>query len=189
MFSIIIPTLNEEDNIYKVVTQFDNYKNKYNLEIIISDSGSSDNTVELSTKIADNVVVYKEKKCNISKARNYGAKFASNNILIFLDADMQVPDIEFFFETLKNQFINSNLIAVSPRITVNPNYENFTHKFVHLIILLISNIMNFIGFGYSRGGCQIINKKYFDLTYGYNEEYVAGEDVDLFRRNRKFTIF
>ena len=101
MFSIIIPTLNEEDNIYKVVTQFDNYKNKYNLEIIISDSGSSDNTVELSTKIADNVVVYKEKKCNISKARNYGAKFASNNILIFLDADMQVPDIEFFFWNFK----------------------------------------------------------------------------------------
>ena len=32
MFSIIIPTLNEEDNIYKVVTQFDNYKNKYNLK-------------------------------------------------------------------------------------------------------------------------------------------------------------
>ena len=186
MFSIIIPTLNEEDNIYKVVTQFDNYKNKYNLEIIISDSGSSDNTVELSTKIADNVVVYKDKKCNISKARNYGAKFASNNTLIFLDADMQVPDVELFFETLKNQFINSNLIAVSPRITVNPDYENFTDKFVHLIILLISNIMNFIGFGYSRGGCQVIKKKYFDLINGYNEEYVAGEDVDLFRRIRKF---
>ena len=67
MFSIIIPTLNEEDNIYKVVTQFDNYKNKYNLEIIISDSGSSDNTVELSTKIADNVVVYKDKNATYPK--------------------------------------------------------------------------------------------------------------------------
>ena len=96
----------------------------------------------------------KRKKCNISKARNYRAKFASNNILIFLDADMQVPDIELFFETLKNQFINSNLIAVSPRITVNPNYEKFTDKFVHLIILLISNIMNFMGFGYSKRGCR-----------------------------------
>tara|TARA_B110000116_G_C16762237_1_gene549031 strand:- start:1455 stop:1739 length:285 start_codon:yes stop_codon:yes gene_type:complete len=46
--------------------------------------------------------------------------------------------------------------------------------------------MNTFGFGYSRGGCQIIKSKYFRMIGGYNESYIAGEDVDLFRRLRKF---
>ena len=52
MYSIIIPTLNEQDNIVSSIQQFDNYKDKYNLEIIVSDSRSIDNTVSLSEKIA-----------------------------------------------------------------------------------------------------------------------------------------
>ena len=46
MFSIIIPTLNEESLIAQTITQFDNIKNKYDIEIIVSDSSSTDNTVE-----------------------------------------------------------------------------------------------------------------------------------------------
>ena len=56
--------------------------------------------------------------------------------------------------------------------------ENFIDKIVHFTILLISKCMNFLGFGYARGGCQIIDKKYFNLIDGYNENYVAGEDID-----------
>lgn len=187
MFSIIIPTLNEQNNISNTIKQFDKHKKKYNIEIIISDSKSTDGTVEISKKIADKVVVYDGMdKCNISKARNFGAKFASNKILIFLDADISIPNIELFFDIVSNRFINTHLIATSPRITVNPTSENMIDKIVHSIILIISNIMNYLGFGYSRGGCQIVKKKYFNFIEGYNEHYVAGEDVDLFRRIRRY---
>ena len=186
MYSIIIPTLNEENNIVNTIQQFDNYKDKYKLEIIVSDSRSNDNTVALSKNIADKVIVYnKNDKCNISKARNFGAKFSSNSFLIFLDADILIPDIDLFFQTLLIDFKDNNLIAASPLITVNPKDENIRDKIIHFIILLISNCMNFLGFGYARGGCQIIDTKYFNLIDGYNENYVAGEDVDLFRRIRK----
>jgi len=187
MISIIIPTLNEQDNILNTIKQFDNYKKKYNIEIIISDSKSIDNTVKISKKIADKVVVYDGiDKCNISKARNFGAKFSSNEILIFLDADISITKFELLFNTIYNRFINTSLVAVSPHITVNPNLENIMDKIVHSIILIISNTMNYLGFGYSRGGCQIVKKKYFNLIGGYNENYVAGEDVDLFRRIRRY---
>ena len=186
MYSIIIPTLNEQNNIVKTIRQFDNYKDKYKLEIIVSDSKSSDNTVVLSENIADKVIVYnKDDKCNISKARNFGAKFSSNSFLIFLDADIIIPDIDLFFSIVSSDFKSYNLIAASPSITVNPMDENFIDKIVHFTILLISKCMNFLGFGYARGGCQIIDKKYFNLIDGYNENYVAGEDIDLFRRIRK----
>ena len=45
MYSIIIPTLNEKDNIVNTIRQFDNYKDKYKLEIIVSDSRRIENTV------------------------------------------------------------------------------------------------------------------------------------------------
>ena len=50
---------------------------------------------------------------------------------------------------------------------------------------MISNIINGIGLSYSRGGCQIILKKYFNKINGYNEKFVAAEDVDIFRRLHK----
>ena len=185
MYSIIIPTLNEKDNIVNTIRQFDNYKDKYKLEIIVSDSRSIDNTVALSEKIADKVIIYnKNDKCNISKARNFGANFSSNSFLIFLDADIVIPDIDLFFNVLSANFKKNDLIAASPSITVNPLNENLIDKIVHSIILLISKGMNALGFGYARGGCQVINAKYFNLVNGYNESYVAGEDVDIFRRMR-----
>ena len=74
MISIIIPTLNEESLIAQTITQFDNIKNKYDIEIIVSDSSSTDNTVEIARRYTDKVVIYeKSDLCNISKARNFGA--------------------------------------------------------------------------------------------------------------------
>ncbi len=97
MFSIIIPTLNEENIIDKAINQFLSVKNKYNIEIIVSDSGSSDQTVSIAKSISDKVVVYKNDNCNISKVRNLGAEYAKNEILVFLDADILIKDIDQFF--------------------------------------------------------------------------------------------
>ena len=185
MFSIIIPTLNEHQIIAQAINQFDEVKNKYSIEVIVSDSGSIDNTVLIAKKYVDNVVIYDDKNCNISKARNLGAKNAKNKYLIFLDADILIKDIEVFFETIISEFNNKNLIAITPRISVYPDEETKIDQFIHLIMLLISNILNKVGIGYSRGGCQIIKSTYFNRIDGYNEKYVAAEDVDIFRRLRK----
>jgi glycosyltransferase involved in cell wall biosynthesis len=187
MFSIIIPTLNEEKIISQTIKQFDIVRSKYDIEIIVSDSKSSDNTVEVSKQYADKVIIYKtEDNCNIAKARNNGAKNAIYKNLIFLDADIIINDIENFFKKINNQLSDPTLVSFSPRIIVNPSEQKNIDNIVHAIISLISNIMNTFGFGYSRGGCQIIKSKYFSMIGGYNESYVAGEDVDLFRRLRKF---
>ena len=66
MFSIVIPTLNEEKIIEDTINQFSVIKHKYNIEIIVSDSGSSDKTVSIAKTTADKVVIYKNDNCNIS---------------------------------------------------------------------------------------------------------------------------
>lgn len=185
-FSVIIPTLNEQDNIKKVVKQFSPIKSKYNIEIIVSDSGSTDKTVDISRKYCDKIVSYPENNCNISKARNHGAKYAKNEVLVFLDADILIDDIDNFFEIVENSIKRKNIIAISPRISIYPKDETIIDKGIHFIITLISNILNGIGFSYSRGGCQVISKENFNRINGYNEKFVAAEDIDIFRRLRKF---
>ena len=185
MFSIIIPTLNEEKIIQKTIKQFDNIRDPYNLEFIVSDSNSSDRTVDVCKGSADKVVLCKSNSCNISKVRNLGATKASHDLLVFLDADIIVNDSEMFVKNLLDVFKDEDIVAVSPRIQVDPKLENFSDKCVHKLISLISNIMNFFRFGYSRGGCQVVRSDVFKKINGYNENYIAGEDVDLFRRLSK----
>jgi len=187
MFSIIIPTLNEESLIAQTITQFDNIKNKYEIEIIVADSMSTDNTVEIAKRYTDKVVVYaKSDLCNISKARNFGALKAKNDVLIFLDSDIIIKNTELFMKKVINVFKDKKIIATTPKILVDPKEETLSDKIVHWLISVISNILNNIGFGYSRGGCQIVKSKYFNKIDGYNEAFIAGEDVDLFRRLRQF---
>ena len=98
--------------------------------------------------------------------RNLGATKASHDLLVFLDADIIVNDSEMFIKNLLDVFKDKYIVAVSPRIQVDPKLENFSDKCVHKLISLISNIMNFFGFGYSRGGCQIVRSDVFKKING-----------------------
>lgn len=86
--SIIIPTLNSSKSIIRCLDSV--FKQTYkNWEIIVVDSFSSDNTVNLingyrSKKIK---IFYISKKMSISKARYKGVCKASGNYIAFLDSD------------------------------------------------------------------------------------------------------
>jgi len=85
-FSVIIPTLNEENYIEDCIKSISSQtfpRNKY--EIIVSDGASEDRTIEIAKRYADIVVT--SKKRGIWWGRNYGAKFAKGKYLVFIDAD------------------------------------------------------------------------------------------------------
>jgi len=88
-FSVIIPTLNEENYIENCIRSISNQtfpRSRY--EIIVSDGVSEDKTVEIAKKYADIVVISKKK--GIWWGRNYGAKFAKGKYLVFIDADTMI---------------------------------------------------------------------------------------------------
>lgn len=86
--SIIIPTLNEENNIKRLLNNLKQLKGDF--EVIFSDGGSLDKTVE----IIKNFVNYKIIKSERGRARqlNNGAKESNNNILFFLHADSFIEE-------------------------------------------------------------------------------------------------
>ncbi|MBP7118963.1 glycosyltransferase family 2 protein [Candidatus Woesebacteria bacterium] len=88
--SIIIPTFNESavisDCLHSLLSQ--DYKS---FEIIVVDDGSTDNTEQIVTDISKEtklLTVLKQKHLGAGSARNLGAKHATGDILVFVDADM-----------------------------------------------------------------------------------------------------
>ena len=84
MFSIIIATKNELNYIGRTLAILKRVLRGFKAEILVVDS-SIDGTYEVAKKLADKTYRFKEE--GLSKARNYGAKKARGNILVFMDAD------------------------------------------------------------------------------------------------------
>lgn len=84
LISIIIPTLNEEGNIKAVINSIQSH----NIEIIIVDGGSEDQTLLIAKSLDVKVVVSSPGRAN---QMNTGAMVASGEILIFLHADTRLP--------------------------------------------------------------------------------------------------
>ncbi|PIY68693.1 glycosyl transferase, partial [Candidatus Roizmanbacteria bacterium CG_4_10_14_0_8_um_filter_39_9] len=90
LFSIVIPTLNEEENIANLLESIANQTCK-SFEVIINDSGSKDKTKELVNLYASRLpklTFIEHKTQNVSTARNHGASLASYEWLVFFDADV-----------------------------------------------------------------------------------------------------
>jgi len=188
-YSVIIPTLNEEKllpGLLRLLTE-NNFKNKFDFEIIVSDGGSCDSTTEEACKYADKIIVPNDKsKQNIAGGRNLGAKNASGDIFIFINGDVILPNVERFFNYLNTKFINSGYLAMTCKVKVFPEEEIISDKLFHGIYNTYFRLLNNLGVGMGRGECQVIRKEIFHKAGRYNETLAAGEDFDLFRKIRRF---
>lgn len=187
-YSIIIPTLNEEKLLPNLLKQLNNplLKKKYDFEIIISDGGSRDKTIEMAQLSADIVKVHnEEKRQNIAWGRNEGFHASSGEILIFLNGDVLLDNAESFFEYIEKHFVNSDYAAMTCKVKVFKEEEKLSDIIFHTLYNGYFYILNLIGVGMGRGECQIIKRKFFVLVGGNNVKLDAGEDFDLFKRIRR----
>jgi glycosyltransferase involved in cell wall biosynthesis len=184
VLSIIIPTLNEEKAIKRTLSALVRGIKSINYELIISDGGSTDNTLKIAKKYADRIIENKSgKRQNIAIGRNIGGRAAKGKYLVFLDADVSVPSPEKFFKKVISLFEKQKeFVGIIPRMRVSPN-ETFADK----IVFGIGNIMfyvqnNWLGSGGAAGECQMMRASAFRKLRGYNEKIVVCEDQEMFSR-------
>lgn len=179
MISFIIPTLNEEKTIENTLKCLASYGGEK--EIIVSDGKSSDKTVEIARKYADKVLVYSdEKRQTIAAGRNAGALEARGDFLVFLDADVTIPEINSFFEKCRKLFSDPGLTAMTVFYKVVPEAATLADKVIFKALGLYFYILNKIGIGASGGEFQMIRVEAFKKAGGFNEELAASEDMEMF---------
>ncbi len=91
LVSIVIPSYNSATTVLKTIKSCLNQTYK-NVEIIVVDDGSKDNTKEVLSKVKDPRVkyFYKENE-GLGLTRNYGIKKSSGDYIFFLDGDDIIP--------------------------------------------------------------------------------------------------
>lgn len=178
MLSIIIPTLNEEDYLPFLLESikkqgFSDY------EIIVSDAGSSDNTLSIA----------KKHSCKIargglpSRGRNEGAKIAKGSIFLFLDADVILPP--FFLSQVMVEFEKRNLSIAG--FLIFPILGNAIDRFFYFLfrlwLILTQKVLPW-------SAVAIMAKKgVHDAIGGFNEASMFMEDCYYARRAGKISRY
>jgi glycosyltransferase involved in cell wall biosynthesis len=187
MISIIIPTLNEEKLLHRMLQQFnEGVIKKYDIELVLSDGGSRDGTLAIAKAHAHTVVENAEGiKQTISLGRNIGAKHAKGAVFVFLNADTRIKDIDRFFRRIHEEINVNRIVAVTCSVEVYPEEQRLSDKLYHGFYNWLFYMMNQVGMGMGRGECHVMKREIFDKVGGYAVGIAAGEDYDLFRRLEK----
>lgn len=171
MLSIIIPTLNEEKYLPRLIESIKRQKFS-DYEIIVSDGGSKDNTQKI---VQDNNCKFVSdiEHHHPSWQRNNGAAIASGDILLFLDADTVLQDD--FLEKVIPEFIARKLVGAGFFFDFNPN------SFSYRIFSWLANFFCFFRQYFSPasvGAGLLATKKSHDIIHGFNPEILLAEDYD-----------
>ena len=107
--SIIVPVYNTSKYLEKCLYSLMNQTIK-NIEIIVVNDGSTDNSLEIINKIAkedERIKVYNKKNGGVSSARNYGIEKSTGKYIGFVDSDDYVR--EDMYEILKKNLEDNSV--------------------------------------------------------------------------------
>lgn len=172
LISIIIPTLNEEQNLRDLLPYLRKHSHK-DTEIIVADAcNSDDETLIICNKNGVKRIVCEQ--CSRANQMNYGAQVANGGILYFLHADARPP----------------TSFELDIRLTLSDDYDFgiFSYKFDSDSYLLHINSKFTRKKGlFSGGGDQSIfmNKDTFLSLGMFDTSYSIMEDFKLFHKAKK----
>ena len=168
--SIIIPTLNEEDSIGRLLSHLKSNSSKEIItEFIIVDGGSTDRTVAIVSENKDSKLLTAKKGRAIQM--NVGANYATGNILYFLHAD-SLPPKDF------DQLITAEIVKGNPAGCFKMKFDHS-----HWWLRMASWFTKF-HWRVCRGGdqSQFITKELFVELGGFDESFTVYEDNDLINK-------
>lgn len=184
-FSVIIPTLNEEKFVPRLLSNLTAQKEK-DFEVIIVDSFSNDATGKKVNEFKKILPLrfFKIRTKNVSIGRNRGALKAKGSYLIFLDADAQIgPN---FTKIVRRATIKDNgLIFIPAIVPDNRNLEmQMAFRFINYLVDFSQNLNR----PFSTGGSMVVEKNFFHLIGGFDEKLFLSEDHNLIQNAQRWGV-
>jgi len=108
--SIIIPTKNAGAEFNKCLACISQQKTKHKYEVIVIDSGSTDNTLNILTKYPVRLIKIAPEEFGHGKTRNLGARLAQGDYLVYITQDA-IPATGNWLDRLIKDMRQDNQIA------------------------------------------------------------------------------
>ncbi len=184
-FSVVIPTLNEEEFLPRLLNDLTKQKEQ-NFEIIIVDASSHDKTRPKASSFKNNLRlrVYNVKHRNVSFQRNYGAKKAKGSYLLFLDADCRIkPSLT---RQLKKQIQKKRGLIFLPY--VDPEETSAQVKGFYQFINFLIEASQGTTKPFSSVGSVVWERHFFHLIGGFDESLFVFEDQNIVQKAQDWGV-
>jgi glycosyltransferase involved in cell wall biosynthesis len=178
--SVIVPTLNEAQRINSLMDALEMQSRRAE-EIIIADAGSADDTRAIAAQRGAKVV----EGGLPGVGRNAGAKAASGDIYLFLDADV-VPGPDFIAAALAE--FNHYSLGIATTLIEALENEDASNRVLaeatNLYLLMMQHIVP-----HAPGFCILTRREVHQAIGGFNETAKMAEDHDYVQRAARQSKF
>lgn len=176
MFSIIIPTYNEADQIAQTISRTRAANGKHEAEIIVVDGSSTDDTMKIAQECGATVV--KSERKGRAAQMNKGASVAKYNTLYFLHAD-SIPPHDFTTQILEayNDGAKSGCFRLA---------FDYSHWFLKANAWFTRFNVNVVRFGDQS---LFVTKDVFEKAGRFREDLLMMEDQEIIHRLKKHGKF
>jgi glycosyltransferase involved in cell wall biosynthesis len=177
--TVVIPALNEAEGLGRLLTQLA-FQTQRPEQIIVADAHSTDATREVAAEMGATVV----DGGMPAVGRNAGAAAATSELLLFLDADVDL-DSTFIAEVVA-EFFERDLTIAGARI--EPLEREPGNLFACEVANFYLEAMQYVS-PHAPGFCMLTRKATHDAIHGFDEEVLLAEDHDYAQRAAKLGKF
>ncbi len=176
MISIIIPTYNEADQIAETISKTHAANVEHQIEIIVADGRSTDETVTIALS-ANTITIVSNKKGRAAQM-NKGASVTKGDVLYFLHAD-SIPPKNFAGSILNA--VNKNFSSGCFRLSFD-----HSHWFLKANAWFTRFNVNAVRFGDQS---LFVTKEVFQKSGRFREDLLMMEDQEIIHRIKKYGRF
>lgn len=177
LFSVIIPTLNEEKFLPNLLESLA-AQTKKNFEVIVVDGKSKDQTVAVTkkfNKVLPSLQILESPKRSLPFQRNYGASQAKGEWLVFVDADSVF--LPYFIQRAE-AFIHDT----APKLFTTwfrSDTEDPKDAMHTLFMNVYIEATLFFKKPLTPGPLTVVRRDAYDQVGGYDEAHLFNEDADF----------